>query len=117
MPTWPQLRQQFAELQLQHKDSGGNLRDVCTARDVALAVRHKGRVLGELWEFVLAHLNNWPPPKKPQNLQLGSSNGRPFLMMSIRPIELCSTSIDDSNNLCVFPTEGNLAFVGFACAY
>jgi hypothetical protein len=103
------VKQALADLQLKHINSDGNEREIRVATDQPLAVRHKGRALGELWKVVERHLAGLPPASRPTDFKLGNSNGKLFLVLNNRPIELFSTSLDDQGNVTLIPNGKNLA--------
>jgi hypothetical protein len=93
-------------LNLTHKDENGEVHALRISSDLPLAVRHKGRVLGELWKLVEPFLSGLPAAVKPQNFQLGNSNGKLFLVLERRPVELFVTSVDDTGTMHVTPPLG-----------
>jgi hypothetical protein len=101
------IRKALTDLQLVHKDEAGTEHPIRVATDQPLAVRHKGRLLGELWKLVEPHLANLPSDSRPRNFKLGTSNGKLFLVVSDRPVELFSTTMDDQGNLTVHMNEKN----------
>jgi hypothetical protein len=93
-------------MNLKHKDSDGDEHDLRTAPDVPIAVRNKGRVLGELWKLVLPHIEALPD--KPTDFKLGCSNGKLFIIAGDRPQALFSAVTDDAG-LSLVPHDKNLA--------
>jgi hypothetical protein len=76
--------------------------------DLPLAVRRKARVLGELWKLVDAHLSSHPSCSSLSGYKLGNSNGKLFLILGPRPLELFNTSADDHGTLHINPNLANL---------
>jgi hypothetical protein len=95
------IRKALVDLKLVHKDEEGNEHPIRVATDQPLAVRHKGRLLGELWKLVEPHLANLPDGSCSRGFKLGTSNGKLFLVISERPVELFATALDDQGNLTV----------------
>jgi hypothetical protein len=54
------------------------------------------------------HLDGLPPAHRPKNYKLGNSNGKLFLVLNSRPLELFATSLDDQGNLSIIANEANL---------
>jgi hypothetical protein len=65
-------------------------------------------VLGELWKLVEPFLSDLPATVKPKDFKLGNSNGKLFLVLEHRPVELFATSIDDSGTMHITPNMTNL---------
>jgi hypothetical protein len=103
------IKNALADLKLSHTDSAGDLHPLRISADQPLAVRHKGRALGELWKLVEPHLAGLPVADRPTDYKLGNSNGKLFLVINNRPAELFSTSLDDQGNLSITGNEKNLA--------
>jgi hypothetical protein len=99
-----QVKTAIHEMNLTHTDDLNETHKIRTAPDVPLAVRHRGRVLGELWKLVQPHLDLQADCV---GYKLGNSNGRLFIVLGDRPTELFSSSVDDSG-LHVTPHEKNL---------
>jgi hypothetical protein len=102
------IRSALQELKLKHTDEGGNEHLLRIHPDIPLAVRHKGRVLGELWKVVEPHIANLAPAIRPSNYKLGNSNGKLFLILDHRPLELFATHVDGQGTLHVTPHVTNL---------
>jgi hypothetical protein len=96
------------DMNLTHTDANNETHKIRTAPDVPLALRHRGRVLGELWKLVQPHLDT---QVNCSGYKLGNSNGRLFLISGDRPTELFSSTVEDSG-LQVTPNEKNLAKYG-----
>jgi hypothetical protein len=103
-----EIKDALNKLKLQHTDEDGKVHALRISSDLPLAVRHKARVLGELWKLVEAHLSALPVGTKPKDFKLGNSNGKLFLILGHRPLELFSTSIDDQGTLHLNPNLANL---------
>jgi hypothetical protein len=97
------IRTALQELNLKHVDANGKEHMLRIHPDIPLAVRHKGRVLGELWKMVEPHLGNLGPANRPKNFKLGNSNGKLFLILDHRPLELFATQVDGQGTLHVTP--------------
>jgi hypothetical protein len=102
------IKAALADLDLKHKDEAGTEHSLRITSDIPLAIRHKGRVLGELWKTVEPHLSDLPATVKPKDFKLGNSNGKLFLVLDHRPLELFATTIDDLGTLHVTPNTTNL---------
>jgi hypothetical protein len=102
------IKSALSALGLKHKDEAGTEHLLRITSDIPLAVRHKGRVLGELWKVVDPHISDLPAAAKPDDYKLGNSNGKLFLITGHRPIELFATTIDDLGTLHVTPNTANL---------
>jgi hypothetical protein len=102
------IRMALQALNLKHTDESGTEHSLRIHPDIPLAVRHKGRVLGELWRVVEPHIANLEPPLRPASIKLGSSNGKLFLILDHRPLELFATSLDGQGTLHVTPNTNNL---------
>jgi hypothetical protein len=100
------------ESKLQHKDGTGNMRDIRASNDVPLPVRHTSKVLGELWKTMISHVNNLPQDQKPNEFQLGNSNGKLFIVSGPRPVELFAATINEQGLLQIMPNDANLAKYG-----
>jgi hypothetical protein len=98
------VRRAIADMNLTHEDEQKNVHKLRAAPDVPLAIRHRGRLLGELWKLVEPHLLQH---FKSKDFKLGNSNGKLFLIDGDRPTELFRTSME-GNNLQVLPHEANL---------
>jgi hypothetical protein len=103
------IKEALSALDLKHTDETGKEHPLRITSDIPIAIRHKGRVLGELWKTVEPHLSDLPTSVKPKNFKLGNSNGKLFLILNHRPIELFATSIDDLGTMHVTPHVTNLA--------
>jgi hypothetical protein len=102
------VKDALAKLSLKHTDEGGKVHSLRISSDLPLAVRHKARVLGELWKLVEAHLSSHPSCSSLSGFKLGNSNGKLFLITGPRPLELFSTSADDHGTLHINPNLANL---------
>jgi hypothetical protein len=102
------IRTALQELNLKYKDENGTEHQLRILPDIPLVVRHKGRVLGELWKVVEPHLSDLEPALRPANFKLGNSNGKLFLILDHRPLELFATSVDGQGTLHVTPHVANL---------
>jgi hypothetical protein len=102
------IKATLVDLNLKHKDESGTEHSLRITSDIPLAIRHKGRVLGELWKLVEPHLSALPAAVKPNDFKLGNSNGKLFLILDHRPLELFSTATDDIGTLHVTPHAINL---------
>jgi hypothetical protein len=102
------IKDALNKLELKHTDEDGKVHALRISSDLPLAVRHKARVLGELWKLVEAHLSDLPVGSKPKDFKLGNSNGKLFLVLGHRPLELFSTSVDDQGTLHLNPNLANL---------
>jgi hypothetical protein len=102
------IKAALADLDLKHTDESGTEHSLRITSDIPLAIRHKGRVLGELWKTVEPHLADLPAAVKPKDFKLGNSNGKLFLIIDHRPLELFATSLDDLGSLHVAPHTTNL---------
>jgi hypothetical protein len=102
------IKDALTKLALKHTDEHGKVHALRISSDLPLAVRHKARVLGELWKLVEAHLSTLPADSKPKDFKLGNSNGKLFLVMGHRPLELFNTSADDHGTLHINPNLANL---------
>ena len=102
------IKAALIDLDLRHRDEAGEEHRLRVTTDQPLAIRHKGRVLGELWKQVEEHLSELPADTRPRNFKLGNSNGRLFLVLNHRPTELFATATDDLGNLSVVPNRDNL---------
>jgi hypothetical protein len=102
------IRTALQEMNLKHTDESGNEHMLRIHPDIPLAVRHKGRVLGELWKTVEPHLTNLEPAFRPKNFKLGNSNGKLFLILDHRPMELFATHVDGQGTLHVTPHVDNI---------
>jgi hypothetical protein len=103
------IRNALVDLKLTHTDNEGASHDIRVSLDQSLEVRHKGRALGELWKLVEPHMAGLPPTVRPKDFKLGNSNGKLFLILDSRPLELFATSLDDQGNLSIVPNDKNLA--------
>jgi hypothetical protein len=92
-----------------HTDEENNTHEIRISYDQSLEDRHKGRTLGELWKLVQPHVAALPHDVRPQDYKLGNSNGRLFLVIGSRPLELFATHLDDQGNLHTTPHDKNLA--------
>jgi hypothetical protein len=101
------IRTALTALQLTHTDSEGNTHVIRVSPDQPLDVRHKGRALGELWKLVEPHLSGLPAADCPKDFKLGNSNGKLFLVIDNRPLELFSTLLDDQGNLTIVHNAKN----------
>jgi hypothetical protein len=99
------VKKAMTDQNLEHTDDKGEKHKLRTAPDVPLGVRHRGRVLGELWKLLEPHLARH---LEGQEFKLGNSNGKLFLIQSDRPLELFRTT-SDSTSLQVHPNSANLA--------
>jgi hypothetical protein len=99
-----QVKKAIQDQDLKHTDANNTVHKLRTAPDVPLAVRHRGRVLGELWKLVLPHLE---AQEDMTDVKLGNSNGRLFIVSGDRPTELFAAVADDSG-LAINPHEKNL---------
>jgi hypothetical protein len=97
------IRTALQALNLKHVDADGKEHLLRIHPDIPLAVRHKGRVLGELWKMLEPHLGNLGPDIRPKNFKLGNSNGKLFLILDHRPLELFATQVDGQGTLHVTP--------------
>jgi hypothetical protein len=102
------IKDALNSLKLTHTDEKGEMHTLRISSDLPLAVRHKGRVLGELWKLVEPYLDGLPAAVKPKDFKLGNSNGKLFLVLEHRPVELFATSVDDSGTLHITPNLANL---------
>jgi hypothetical protein len=102
------IKDALVKLSLKHTDEGGKVHPLRISSDLPLAVRHKARVLGELWKLIEAHLTSHPSCSSLSGFKLGNSNGKLFLITGPRPIELFSTSVDDHGTLHINPNLTNL---------
>jgi hypothetical protein len=102
------IKEALSNMNLKHKDEAGQEHLLRISSDLPLAVRHKGRVLGELWKLVEPHVADLPVDVRPQNYKLGNSNGKLFLVLEHRPLELFATSVDDQGTLHINPNLANL---------
>jgi hypothetical protein len=106
------IKKAFADLQLAHVDDEGKEHPIRVATDQPLAVRHKGRLLGELWKLVEPHLATLLEATCPRAHKLGTSNGKLFLVVTDRPVELFSTALDDQGNLTINGNKNNVLKYG-----
>jgi hypothetical protein len=102
------IKAALLDLALKHTDDAGEEHSLRITPDQPLAVRHKGRVLGELWKLVEPYLTGLPAASRPKDFKLGNSNGKLFLVLDHRPLELFATSFDDLGNMNVTPNLANL---------
>jgi hypothetical protein len=102
------IKEALVALSLTHTDENGGVHALRISSDLPLAVRHKGRVFGELWKLVEPHLSALPANVKPKDFKLGNSNGKLFVVLEHRPVELFATSLDDSGTLHLTPNLTNL---------
>jgi hypothetical protein len=102
------IRLALQEMDLKHTDEQGVEQSLRVHPDIPLAIRHRGRVLGELWKFAEPHMENLDSKHRPKEIKLGNSNGRLFLILSHRPVELFATKTDDQGTLHVVPNLANL---------
>jgi hypothetical protein len=102
------IKAALLDLDLKHTDDAGQEHSIRVTSDQPLAVRHKGRVLGELWKLVEPYLNGLPTATRPKNFRLGNSNGKLFLVLDHRPLELFATTFDDFGTMHVTPNMANL---------
>jgi hypothetical protein len=102
------IRAALQDMHLTHVDEQGTEHQLRIHPDIPVAVRHKGRVLGELWKLLEPHLRDLAPPRRPDNIKLGNSNGKLFLINGNRPIELFATNVDEQGTLHVTPHAVNL---------
>jgi hypothetical protein len=102
------IRTALQELSLKHVDENGKEHMLRIHPDIPLAVRHKGRVLGEIWKTVEPHIGNLGSGLRPKNYKLGNSNGKLFLILDHRPLELFATQVDGQGTLHVTPHLENL---------
>jgi hypothetical protein len=102
------IRAALKDLHLTHVDENGTEHHLRIHPDIPLAVRHRGRVLGELWKLLEPHLRDLAPPLRPDVIKLGNSNGKLFLVLGNRPIELFATNVDEQGTLHVTPHTVNL---------
>jgi hypothetical protein len=102
------IKDALVKLSLKHTDEAGKVHSLRISSDLPLAVRHKARVLGELWKLVEAHLSSHPSCSSLSGYKLGNSNGKLFLILGPRPLELFNTSADDHGTLHINPNLDNL---------
>jgi hypothetical protein len=102
------IKSALIDMDLKHTDESGVEHSLRISTDQPLEVRHKGRALGELWKLVEPHLSGLPAASRPTGFKLGSSNGKLFLVLNNRPIELFSTYIDDRGAMHINPNLDNL---------
>jgi hypothetical protein len=102
------IKEALTNLNLKHTDEAGQEHSLRISSDLPLAVRHKGRVLGELWKLVEPHVADLPAATRPKDFKLGNSNGKLFLILEHRPLELFASSVDDQGTLHVNPNLTNL---------
>jgi hypothetical protein len=105
------IRDAMVDLQLTHSDMEGNSHKIRISLDQSLEVRHKGRTLGELWKLVEPHLTGLPAEVRPKEYKLGNSNGKLFLIIGSRPLELFATHLDEQGTLHTTPNDKNLATI------
>jgi hypothetical protein len=103
------IRTALVELNLTHTDDEGTSHNIRVSLDQSLEVRHKGRALGALWKLVEPHLAGLPAADRPKDYKLGNSNGKLFLVLDSRPLELFATTLDDQGNMSIVPNDKNLA--------
>jgi hypothetical protein len=102
------IRAALKDLHLTHVDENGTEHHLRIHPDIPLEVRHRGRVLGELWKLLEPHLRDLAPPLRPDVIKLGNSNGKLFLVLGNRPVELFATNVDEQGTLHVTPHAVNL---------
>jgi hypothetical protein len=103
------IKEALNTLKLKHTDEAGQEHLLRISSDLPLAVRHKARVLGELWKLVEAYVSGLPAAKQPKDFKLGNSNGKLFLIQGHRPLALFELSFDDHSNMHINPHLTNLS--------
>jgi hypothetical protein len=98
------VKNAIQDMNLTHTDADNEVHKLRTSPDIPLAVRHRGRVLGELWKLVQPHLDT---QSDITGYKLGNSSGRLFLIAGDRPTELFRSFADDSG-LRIVPNDRNL---------
>ena len=76
---------------LKHRDSNGKEQAIRIGRDLSLPIRHRAKVLGELWTSVDQHMKTSLPGDE---YKLGTSNGQLFLIRGDRPTQLFRTAVN-----------------------
>jgi hypothetical protein len=102
------IKQHLTDLKLQYKQDNDDIKDIRVTNDMPIPVRHKAKVLGELWQKVKAHLENLPAAERPDPIQLSNNNGKLYLVIGSRPLELFGTALDPQGTLQVNAKPANL---------
>jgi hypothetical protein len=102
------IKQHLMDMKLQHTTDEGDTKDIRITNDIPIPMRYKSKVLGELWQKVKAHLGTLPPDARPDPIQLSNSNGKLYLVLGSRPLELFETSIDIQGNMHVAAKAAHL---------
>jgi hypothetical protein len=103
------IKQHLSDLKLKHKQDNDDIKDIRVTNDMPIPVRHKAKVLGELWQKVKAHLERLPVDERPDPIQLSNNNGKLYLVIGTRPLELFGTAIDPQGLLQVNAKPANLS--------
>jgi hypothetical protein len=102
------IKQHLADLKLQHTLDDGSPKDIRVTPDMPIPTRYRAKVLGELWHKFKLHLSSLKPDERPDPVQLSNNNGKLFLVLGSRPLELFDTMLDPHGNIQVNAKHTNL---------